>query len=177
MKTLGVILAGGRSIRFGSDKAQALFNGLPLLDHAMAALQPHCDMLVIAGAPSPLAPSIEDWPEAAMGPLGGIAAALHHAHAQGIDQVLSVPVDCVSLPHNLRARLEPAPSFMASQPVIGLWPQSAAGAVARILLGRGSNSVRALASAIGARAVHGSSRFANINSPADLTRLEKLHGI
>jgi len=34
------ILAGGRSSRFGSDKARALFQGRPLLSHVAAMLEP-----------------------------------------------------------------------------------------------------------------------------------------
>ena len=35
----GFILAGGKSSRFGSDKALAIWNGRPLLAHAIAALE------------------------------------------------------------------------------------------------------------------------------------------
>src|SRR3546814_3555756 len=41
VKTLGAVLAGGRSSRFGSDKALAMLGGRTLLDHAQAALRPH----------------------------------------------------------------------------------------------------------------------------------------
>ena len=43
MKLLGAILAGGRSSRFGSDKAFALLNGKPLIDHVIAALAAQTD--------------------------------------------------------------------------------------------------------------------------------------
>ena len=100
MKTLGAVLAGGQSRRFGSDKAVAMLDGQTLLDHALAALRPHCDAVVVVGRGK-----IADWPRADMGPLGGIAAALIHAVDQGFNQVLTVSVDCVRLPPDVRERL------------------------------------------------------------------------
>lgn len=176
MRTLGVILAGGRSSRFGSDKALALLDGRPLLEHAVSALRSQCDVLAIAGRQSELALALEDWPGPNMGPLGGLAAALRYAEAHDFDQVISVPVDCVRVPHHLRAMLEPAPACLASQPVIGLWPAHAATTIANILTGDGSHAVRAFADAIGARAMAGDIA-PNINVPADLARLETHHGL
>lgn len=167
-----MVLAGGKSRRFGSDKATVLLAGRPLLEHAIEALRPHCDAVVIAGRSSKLVQALEDWPGPGMGPLGGVAAGLNHALEHGFDQVLSVPVDCVRLPADIRDLLEPAPRFIASQPVIGLWPARAAGAIEEILYGSGSHSVRAFADAIGARAVTGVVMPANINTPQDLARLQ-----
>src|SRR3546814_5673419 len=59
VKTLGAVLAGGRSSRFGSDKALAMLGGRTLLDHAQAALRPHCDALIVVGRGEGLA----DWPQ------------------------------------------------------------------------------------------------------------------
>ena len=177
MKTLGAILAGGKSSRFGSDKAEALLAGRSLLEHAIEALRPHCDSVVVVGRDTPLAPSIADWPGPDMGPLGGLAGALNHALNHGFDQVLTIPVDCALLPTDVRALLEPAPAYIASQPVIGLWPADAAAAIEQILSGTGSHAVRAFADAIGARAVTSVTIPANINTPKDLARLEQHHGL
>ena len=38
MSRLGAVIAGGRSSRFGSDKAMALWQGRPLIDHAIDRL-------------------------------------------------------------------------------------------------------------------------------------------
>ena len=177
MRTLGVVLAGGRSSRFGSDKAHALLGGRPLIAHALDALRPHCDAIAVVGRETHLAPSIRDWPAPDAGPLGGLAGALHHASDHGFDQVLSIPVDAALLPADLRALLDPAPACLASQPVIGLWPAAAAGAIERILLGSGSHSLRAFADQIGARLVTSATVPANINTPQDLARLERHHGL
>lgn len=167
MKTLGAVLAGGRSSRFGSDKALAMLGGRRLLDHAQAALAPHCDALVIVGREG----GIADWPRPGMGPLGAIAGALDHAAANGFDQVLTAPVDCVRLPGDLRALLAPAPGFLASQPVIGLWPVAALGELRAMLEEDGDLAVRAFARRIGARAAESDFVPPNINSAADLDRL------
>ncbi|MGQ2929449.1 MAG: molybdenum cofactor guanylyltransferase [Sphingopyxis sp.] len=118
MKTLGAVLAGGRSSRFGSDKAAALLAGQSLLDHALAALRPHVDAVVVVGRAIEGQPMIADWPAPDLGPMGGIAGALRHAEAAGFDQLLCISVDCVRLPADLRALLTPAPAYLASQPVI-----------------------------------------------------------
>lgn len=171
MRTLGIVLAGGQSRRFGSDKAEAMLGGRTLLDHAIAALRPHCDALAIVGRRSAGLPSIADRPRSGLGPLGGLAGALAYAAAHDFAQVLSIPVDCAVLPPDIRALLEPAPSCIASQPVIGLWPAAAAAAIDAMLAEDGSRAVRAFAARIGARAVASAFTPANINTPGDLEQV------
>lgn len=166
MKTLGAVLAGGRSSRFGSDKALAMLDGRSLLDHALAALRPHCDAMVVVGRDE-----VADWPRPDMGPLGGIAGALIYAADNGFDRVLTSPVDCVRLPGDLRALLEPAPAFLETQPVIGLWPVAALGELRTMLEDEGDLAVRAYARRIGARPVSSDFVPPNVNSVADLDRL------
>lgn len=171
MRTLGLVLAGGRSNRFGSDKAEAMLAGRRLLDHAIAALSPHCDEVAVAGRASPPHLSLADRPRSGLGPLGGLAAALHHAVAHGFGQVLSIPVDCAVLPPDIRTMLEPAPSYLASQPVIGLWPATAASRIDELLAGGGSRAMRAFTDMIGAREVTSDFAFPNINTRDDLAAL------
>lgn len=77
----GLILAGGKSSRFGSDKASALLRGSPLLQWAVSALEPVVDALVVVRAVGQQLPPVttgipvtvvEDVYEA-MGPLAGLA--------------------------------------------------------------------------------------------------------
>lgn len=167
MRTLGAVLAGGRSRRFGSDKAVAMLDGQTLLDHARAALAPHCEAVVVVGRPG----GIADWPRPDMGPLGAIAGALRHAAANGFDQVLTAPVDCVRLPPDLRDRLEPAASFAESQPVVGLWSVTALETLRAMLTTETDHAVRAFARRVGARSVAMDFPLPNINSAGDLARL------
>lgn len=171
MKILGAVLAGGRSSRFGSDKAVALHRGRPLIEHALAALRHFCPSSIIVGRETPLAACVPDWPSPGLGPLGAIAGALRHARANGFDHVLTVPVDCVTLPDDLLAKLGDAPAYLTAQPVIGLWPASALAAIEAALHGDGSRSVRGFAEAIGARPVTGVVTI-NINTPAALAAIE-----
>jgi molybdopterin-guanine dinucleotide biosynthesis protein A len=146
-----------------------MLGGRTLLDHAAAALGPHCDAVVVVGRGE-----IADWPRADMGPLGGIAGGLIHAAERGYDQLLTAPVDCVRLPGDLRGLLEPAPAFLETQPVIGLWPVGSIGDL-RALLEEGSDlAVRAFTRRIGARAVASDFVPPNVNSAADLDRLTRL---
>ena len=66
------------------------------------------DAVVVVGRDEAPAPTIPDWPRAQMGPLGGIAAALHYAAEQGFAAVLTCGVDSLGLHDNLPALLSPA---------------------------------------------------------------------
>ncbi|OCC22873.1 molybdenum cofactor guanylyltransferase [Croceicoccus estronivorus] len=170
---LGVVLSGGLSTRFGSDKALAEFDGHSLLSRAVDMLSGWCEQVVIAGREAGPAPCIPDWPRPGMGPLGGIAAGLHHARDADFEAILSCGVDSTGLPGNLLDMLNPAPAYLADQPVIGLWPVSAADAVEAILSGEGRHSMRAFAERIGARPVPLDRPPININTPDDLAALRQ----
>lgn len=173
MRVLGVVLAGGQSRRFGSDKALARLGGRTLLDRAVAVLSRQCDAVVVAGRDD-----VADRPRAAMGPLGGLNGALHHAVERGFDAVLSIPVDGFDLPNDLLDELSPAPAFAVDAPVIGLWPVAVRGPLDAFLAEDRVHSVRAFAIHIGARAVTLSRLPANINTPADLSALkDHAHGL
>lgn len=76
----GVLLAGGKSSRFGSNKALALFQGRPLVSHAAALLQRlFGEILLVTNSPAEYA--FLGWPMTGdifpdCGPLAGIHAAL-----------------------------------------------------------------------------------------------------
>jgi molybdopterin-guanine dinucleotide biosynthesis protein A len=174
---LGVVLAGGNSTRFGSDKALAELGGHTLLNRAFDTLTGFCELVVIAGRAQGPGHCIPDWPRAGMGPLAGIAAALHLARDEGYDSVLSCGVDSIGLPDNLLELLSPGPAYVESQPVVGHWPAGTVDAIEALLLSEGRHSMLAFAEAIGARPVRIGAKPANINTPADLTAAEKNHGI
>ena len=80
----GLILAGGKSTRFGSDKASADLGGRPLLQWVAAALADVCDEIVIVRATGQVLPAIDvatpttvvDDLWEAKGPLAGLASGL-----------------------------------------------------------------------------------------------------
>jgi molybdopterin-guanine dinucleotide biosynthesis protein A len=174
---LGAVLAGGQSSRFGSDKALAEFRGHTLLAHAVDTLSGWCEHVIVVGRATAPAPTLPDWPRAGMGPLGGIAAALHHARDKGYEFLLTCGVDSLVLPEDLPELLSPAPAFLEAQPIIGLWPVAVLGTVEAILQSEGPHSLKRLAAAIPARAVKTTANPANINTQADLAALEQQHGL
>jgi len=174
---LGVVLAGGQSIRFGSDKALSELGGRTLLSRAVEALSGWCEHVIIAGRVIGPAPCIPDWPHPNMGPLAGIAAGLHLARDEGYESVLTCGVDSVGLPENLLELLSPAPAYLESQPVVGHWPAGTVDALETLLLSEARHSMLAFAEAVGARPVKIGAKPANINTPADLTAAEKNYGI
>ena len=168
---LGAVLAGGQSSRFGSDKALAELDGRTLIARAVDALAGWCEYVVVVGRETAPAPTLPDWPRPGMGPLSGIAAALHLARDENYDAVLTCGVASADLPDDLLDLLSPAPACLAAQPVIGLWPASALEALEAILTGPGRHSTYAFAEAIGARQVRLDRLPGNINTPADLQAL------
>lgn len=169
MRVLAAILAGGQSRRFGSDKALALVDGTRLIDRVAAVLRPQSDALVVCGREDAAFPCLPDWPEAGLGPLGGLNAALRHAHVQGFDAVLSTSCDVPNLPPDLRALLSGKDAACAAeQPVVGWWPVSLAAELDRFL-GEGGRALYRFVDRVGARRVEFNPPLANINRPEDLT--------
>ena len=166
---LGAVLAGGRSRRFGSDKAMALLNGRTLLDHAMAALAPHVATVVICGRDGGLA----DRPLADLGPLGGLNAALHHAAAQGFAGVLTTGCDMPVYPAELPAALiGPGAAVLEGQQLLGWWPAGLAPELDAHLAEENDRSIRGWLARVDARVVQIPGLvLPNINRPEDLAAL------
>lgn len=174
MRLLGAVLAGGRATRFGSDKALAALGGRALLDHAIASLHPHCDAVVVVGRPSAPVTCIADLPLPDLGPLGGIAGALAYAADHGFDAVLTTACDTPFLPDAAIAALRTAaPAYAAEAPTVGLWPTHLAAPLLAHLLADKPRAIRRWAETIGATAVLSGVMLANINTPDDLTALER----
>jgi len=166
---LGAILAGGQARRFGSDKAQALYEGARLIDRVTAALSAQCAGVVVCGREEPGFVCIPDWPEPGLGPLGGLAAALRHAGERGFAQVLSAGVDVPDLPFDLAAMLAgEGAAIIESQPVVGLWPVSA-GLLLEGFMAEGGRSLYRFADHVGAHRVELARPLMNVNFPEDLT--------
>jgi len=165
---LGAILAGGQARRFGSDKAHALYEGARLIDRVSAALSTQCVEVVVCGRDEPGFACLPDLPEAGLGPLGGLAAALRHAEERGFAHVLSAGVDVPDLPHDLAAALAgEGAAIVETQPVVGLWPVST-GPVLEEFLAAGGRSLYRFADHLAARRVELPATLVNINRPEDL---------
>jgi molybdopterin-guanine dinucleotide biosynthesis protein A len=86
----GIVLAGGRSTRFGGDKLAAVHRGIPLLHHAVLRLAEVCPEIVVVIAPRapepPMPPGadvrfVRDTREGE-GPLAGLLSGLETASTE-----------------------------------------------------------------------------------------------
>lgn len=109
---LGVILAGGMSRRFGSDKCAALLQGKPLLAWVIERARPQVEMLLVnANTETARAiPDMECVPDRTPGegPLAGILVALNEAERRGFAYLASFACDTPFFPSNTVARLKNA---------------------------------------------------------------------
>ena len=166
---LGAILAGGQSTRFGSDKALALLDGRPLIEHAAATLVPYVEKLVVCGRSDPRWTCLPDQPAPGMGPLGGLAAALIHARNEGFDGVLSTGCDMPSLPRTLvKALIGDGPAVVEGQQLIGYWPADLADRLLDHLARCTRRSIREWMAVVEPRMVVPADPLPNINRPDDL---------
>ncbi len=133
-----------------------------------AALAGQCEAVVVCGREEPGFTCIRDWPEPGLGPLGGLAAALRHADKGGFSHVLSAGVDAPDLPQDLATSLAgEGAAIVASQPVVGLWPASAAPLLEGFLAG-GGRALYRFADHVSARKVALRAPLMNVNTPEDL---------
>jgi molybdopterin-guanine dinucleotide biosynthesis protein A len=186
--TAGVVLAGGRSVRFGGEKAAALLAGKPLLVWAAQRLQRSCALVAINARPGSEAqgiaaaaglPVLHDLAGDAAGPLAGVRVGLAWAKEQGASVLAVSPCDAPLLPEDLFARLLAAAAGGAAamaetadgpQPLCAVWPVSALAALSEALAGGAHPATWRMLDSIGARRVRFESAeaFANLNTRADL---------
>ncbi|MDO9336877.1 MAG: aminoglycoside phosphotransferase family protein [Caulobacter sp.] len=180
----GLVLAGGRSRRFGWEKAAVVVDGRPLLDIALSGLA-GCGALAV-NAPNdseaarlavarglPLLPDAEGLPD---GPLTGVLAGLDWAAARGAAWLATSPCDLADPPVDLVARLAAAGGSAYAlapdgrHPLSALWPVELAEPL-RTILRREHPPVRAVQDDAGFRAVlfERAASFANLNTPGGLS--------
>lgn len=165
---LGAVLAGGRSSRFGSDKALALLEGRPLIAHVIDALASQVDAILVCGRQWQGLAWVADRPAGDLGPLGGINAALHYARDRGFDAVVTAPCDAPRLPPGLVTELGRGAAIVADLPVVGRWPAALADRLDAHLALCQDHSVRRWARDVEAMTVTLPVALENINRPQDL---------
>ncbi|WP_093086023.1 molybdenum cofactor guanylyltransferase [Sphingobium sp. AP50] len=165
MRVLGAVLAGGRSRRFGRDKALATLGGRSLMARSQDLISGWTQALVICGRE----PGLADRPAPDQGPLGGLNAALHHGRSNGYDAVLSIPCDTPVVPNDAFAILlgMGTSSYLVGCPVIGLWSCDLADEL-DTFLASGRRSMRDWAARADARPVDYARKIPNVNTAADL---------
>ena len=188
---VGLVLAGGRSVRFGGEKAVALLDGRPLLEWAAQRLRSVCARVAInvragseaeAVAQAHNLPTLYDEAGDALGPLAGVKVGLIWAEAQGARLLGVSPCDSPLLPDDLYLRLldhaDGGPAMAETrdgrQPLCALWPVTALSAVREALRDGAHPPTRQMLERIGARKVLFDSpeAFANINTREDLAAVQ-----
>jgi molybdopterin-guanine dinucleotide biosynthesis protein A len=194
LKTLGVLLAGGRGRRLGAGIPKALVpcGGRTLLARAQATLDALCDTVVVVAPhdldlPAASAVRIDDPP----GTLGPLAAMVAGLGCQAFDEALVLAVDLplvtASALAALRALRGDALAVIAApgslpQP-LAAWYASGAHAALEAVLASGERSVIAACHALAPRLV-GDDELAtipegegfqwNVNTVEDLERAERM---
>ena len=194
-RVFGLVLAGGRSSRFGSDKAAAVLAGRTLLTHALERLRASCETAAVsAGSGSPAdaiaqalgAPVLHDPSGFPAGPLSGVCAGLAWAEAGGATLLATTPCDLPLAPDDLVARLRAAmgPDDAAAvarspdglQPLCMVIRTALHAELARRLEAGEHPAVQAWLREAGVREVAfgDADGFLNINSREDLARAEAM---
>jgi molybdopterin-guanine dinucleotide biosynthesis protein A len=190
--TVAIVLAGGRSTRFGSEKAMALFKGEPLIAEAVRRLSDQ-GLRVAINAPANSGAAawasarghvvVGDDPSDPKGPLAGIKAGLLWAESHGARTLATSPCDTPNLPPDLETKLTAALSDAAGAVTVrspsGLQPLCSVWRVAETLAALSSHFAQGrhpavhdlLAELSATEVVFGSDApFANLNRPGDLAR-------
>ena len=184
---VGLVLAGGRSVRFGGEKAVALLDGRPLLQWAAQRLRSVCASVAINVRAGSEAESVAQaqsfttlYDEAgdALGPLAGVKVGLIWAEAQGARLLAVSPCDAPLLPDDLYVRLvehaDGGPAMAETrdgrQPLCAVWPVTSLPDVRDALRGGAHPPTWQMLERIGARKVFFDSpeAFVNVNTREDL---------
>jgi molybdopterin-guanine dinucleotide biosynthesis protein A len=189
----GLVLAGGRSRRFGTEKAAAKLAGRPLLAWSLAALARACTSVAVSarqgGEIAAMAQSaghgvVVDDPDHAPGPLAGVAAGLKWAKVHRFDRLVTLPCDTplvsqIEIAVLLAALGEAGGAYAVTadgpQPLCAVWRVDLQEALAARLVGGDHPPVRDFLAQIGALPVVFDDPliFQNANTPQALARLER----
>lgn len=186
----GLVLAGGKSSRFGAPKGQAMLGEASLAVHVGRALQVHVSALAIAGdkpEPDLNAIALFDPPGAPQGPLAGVLSGLEWAQRGGFNWLATAPCDAPLIPGDLvprllagatisGARLTLAATSEGWQPLCALWRTDLAEELRAALAEGRHPSVHRFAEAAGVCIVQfeDADAFLNINTLEDLAQAKAL---
>lgn len=189
MKIAGLLLAGGRSRRFGSEKAVAPWGAGLMMDVPLAALRSVCEVVAVSARPGSGAearadilglPCLADSAGGAEGPLVGIQQGLLWAANEGSGWLAVAPCDSPTLASAhyealIDALGEGAPAVIGvgdggAEPLVSVWPVAAgAVAVSTALADGGHPAIRQVLEAMGAIPIRlGGYDGLNVNSPVDV---------
>ena len=182
---LGLVLAGGRSRRFGREKALAEVAGRPMIAAVADVLAGGCEAVAVNAPESSGAAAwagaaglelVCDRPGDPDGPLSGVRAGLEWARGRGARWLVTAPCDTPFLPADYVARLAAPGRPAAAETAEGghwlcaIWRVGDLEALQR-RLAEGHGKVEAFLQACGAVRVRfdDPAAFANVNRPEDLS--------
>jgi len=190
---VGVVIAGGRSVRFGGEKAVAVLQGRALLMWAVARLARACGEVAVNARPdtgaeqlarSARLPVLHDAAGDPDGPLAGVKAGLLWARELGATHLAVSPCDVPLAPDDLFLRLREAAGAGAAhaetaegrQPMCAVWPVSALPVLTEALADGAHPATWRMLEQLGAVKVFfpDAESFANLNTREDLSRFEAL---
>ncbi|MDC3384982.1 molybdenum cofactor guanylyltransferase [Candidatus Pelagibacter sp.] len=192
---LAVVLAGGKSKRFGDDKTQAQLGGKILIDYILSEIvNKFNEVLIVANDPIKHLPSdkivtIEDFKKN-LGPLGGILSAMkwvknHNKHYQWIASFPSdTPLFKINMFEDFLTKVNEKESelfFMKTKEkrhnIFGLWNIDLIDQLEKDLE-NGSRKVEKWANNIGVKTIDiefdKEDPFFNVNTKEDLEKVEKI---
>ncbi len=191
-RTGGLLLAGGKSRRFGAEKAVARFGNGLVVDAVAERFAPLTHFAVNARPGSAVADHarsmraaiVHDDPALPPGPLAGVLAGLNWAQGHELDFLATAPCDAPLLPHDLFSRLLDAIGSSAAafaitasgeHPLCTVWRVRLRGPLQRALEGGVHPSVRSFLNTQDAQAVHfdDARAFANANTANALAAIER----
>ena len=187
-----VILSGGLSSRFGSNKALAKLDGERLVDQLIDRLSLQTSAPIVINAPDensyglPDNDFIADEVGDRLGPLAGIHAALTWAEQHGYQVVCTTPVDTPFVPQNFVSMMTsvrgPVIASFAGKyhPIHGAWPVSLKQSL-ETGISSGMRAVMSWVDTLEATVLdfaefYESDPFININRPNDIAVIEEQGG-
>jgi molybdenum cofactor guanylyltransferase len=183
-KIAGLVLAGGRSLRFGGQKALATLAGETLVARMARMFGRDCGSVAVSGSEALLGPGYPALPDPAgvpSGPLAGVLAGMRWGSSIGAEWLVTAPCDTPLLPDDFTRQLidgaEVAKADMAvfasddgMHPLTAAWRTSLLPVLEKALQAS-HPPVHELAEQLGAaRIAVASKHLININTPQDLER-------
>lgn len=195
-RTVGVILAGGRSRRMGASKPEQVLAGRSLLEHVVRRAEHQVDELILSSNSSSTfyqqfgLPIVPDRDDSQTGPLMGLASAMDWIIGQqtkntALPLIACFPVDVPIFPDNLVAQLKHALSTQNKrvavacqagqlQPLFSLWHCTSA-AIIKKAVGAGIFGPKALLQELDSVVVDircsSAFDFTNLNTQQDMLAL------
>ena len=190
---LGVILAGGKSKRFGEDKSKVKLNGKTLLDHTLDKIKSKFNKIIIVSNSKILKKytTINDYIDGQLGPLVGVLSAMKWIKKNNYhcNWIVTFPCDTPFFNISLIDKFVEASKlndsllyFVKSKEkrhnIFGLWSLELIETLENDIMQNNYRKVEIWANKIGVKTINISYKdvdpFFNINTKEDLAEAEKI---